>query len=72
MRTIRITTEWIQLQELLKLAGAVRSGGEAKERIQSGQALLNGQPCTARGKKLRPGDTVTFAGEQFEIAYADR
>lgn len=72
MKTIFITTEFIKLQDLLKLASAVDTGGEAKERIQGGNVTVNGEVCTMRGKKLRPGDVVEFAGQQFEIAYADR
>ena len=60
MKTMTITTEYIKLQDLLKLANAVETGGEAKECIQSGEVLVNGEVCTMRGKKIRPGDTVTF------------
>ncbi len=70
MKTITIHTEFIRLQDLLKLAGAVDTGGEAKERIQSGEASVNGQPCLQRGKKLRPGDTVAFAGQEYGVEYA--
>ncbi len=48
MKTITITTEFIKLQDLLKLAGAVETGGEAKERIQAGEAAVNGAPCPQR------------------------
>lgn len=71
MKTITITTEFIKLQDLLKLAGAVETGGEAKERIQAGEAAVNGEPCLQRGKKLRPGDVVAFDGQEYEIRYAD-
>ena len=71
MREIAITTEFIKLQDLLKLAGAVETGGEAKERIQGGEAAVNGEVCLQRGKKLRPGDTVDFAGERYGVAYVD-
>lgn len=70
MKTITITTEFIKLQDLLKLAGAVETGGEAKERIQAGEAAVNGEVCAMRGKKLRPGDVVSFDGQQYAIAYA--
>jgi ribosome-associated protein len=70
MKTITIHTEFIKLQDLLKFANAVSSGGEAKERIQGGEAAVNGQVCTMRGKKLRPGDTVSFDGETYTIDYA--
>ena len=72
MTTISITTEFIKLQDLLKLANAVASGGEAKERVQAGEALVNGQVCTMRGKKLRPGDVVTFGGREYGLTYAGR
>ena len=71
MENVTITTEFIKLQDLLKFAGLVETGGEAKERIQAGEALVNGEPCPQRGKKLRPGDTVRFAGEELAVGYAD-
>ena len=72
MKTITIHTEFIKLQDLLKLANAVGSGGEAKERIQAGEATVNGEVCTMRGKKIRPGDDVCFGGAHYTVAYADR
>jgi ribosome-associated protein len=71
MKTIVITTEFIKLQDLLKFANLVESGGEAKERIQGGEVTLNGEVCTMRGKKIRPGDVVSFAGEELTVSYAD-
>ena len=71
MRKVMITTEFIKLQDLLKFAGLVETGGEAKERIQAGEALVNGGPCLQRGKKLLPGDLVKFAGEELAVGYAD-
>ena len=71
MKTITIHTEFIKLQDLLKLANAVGSGGEAKERIQAGEVTVNGEVCTMRGKKIRPGDAVFFAGQKLTVAYAD-
>ena len=70
MTTVSITTEFIKLQDLLKLANAVETGGEAKERVQAGEALVNGEVCTMRGKKLRPGDVVTFDGREYGLTYA--
>ena len=70
MKTITIHTEFIKLQDFLKLANAVGSGGEAKERIQAGEAAVNGEVCAMRGKKLRHGDVVSFDGQQYAIAYA--
>ena len=71
MKTIPITTEYIKLQDLLKFANLVETGGEAKERIQNGEAKVNGEVCSMRGKKIRPGDHVFFAGEQMTVSYAD-
>ena len=71
MREIAITTEFIKLQDLLKFAGLVETGGEAKERVQAGEARVNGEPCLQRGKKIRPGDRVSFAGETLTVRYAD-
>ena len=71
MKKITITTEFIKLQDLLKLANLVETGGEAKERIQGGEVRVNGEVCTMRGKKIRPGDVVLFAGQELTVAYAD-
>lgn len=64
---VAIHTEYIKLQDAMKLANAVYSGGEAKERIQEGQVAVNGENCTMRGKKLRPGDQFTFQGRTYRI-----
>lgn len=71
MREITITTEFIKLQDLLKFAGLVETGGEAKERVQAGEALVNGEPCLQRGRKIRPGDRVGFNGKTLTVKYAD-
>ncbi len=60
---VQITTEFIKLDSLLKFAGAVGTGGEAKDAIQSGDVTVNGEVCTMRGKKIRPGDVVELGGE---------
>ncbi|MCR4889115.1 MAG: S4 domain-containing protein YaaA [Ruminococcus sp.] len=62
MAEISISTEFIKLDALLKFASLVGSGGEAKMLIQDGQVLVNGEVCTMRGKKIRPGDKVSIAG----------
>ncbi len=64
---LAITTEYIKLQDAMKFANIVYSGGEAKELIQQGDVLVNGEVCTMRGKKLREGDKFTFNGETFLI-----
>ena len=71
METITIHTEFIKLQDLLKFANLVSSGGEAKERIQGGEVSVNGEVCLMRGKKIRPGDDVCFQGKHYTVAYED-
>ena len=61
--TIKIHTEFIKLQDLLKFAGAVETGGDAKLIIQEGRVSVNGAPCAMRGKKLRPGDKAVIDSE---------
>ena len=57
----------IRLGQFLKLAGVVETGGEAKARIQEGEAMVNGEVETRRGRQLVPGDLVEFAGDILEI-----
>lgn len=61
--TIQITTEFIKLDSLLKFANAVATGGEAKQIVQDGLVKVNGETCTMRGKKIRPGDVVEVDGQ---------
>ena len=67
---VAITTEFIKLQDALKFANIVYSGGEAKNQIQEGYVTVNGEVCTMRGKKLRPSDKFTFEGETYVITHA--
>ena len=62
-----ISTEFIKLQDAMKYANIVYSGGEAKALIQEGEVTVNGEVCTMRGKKLRPGDKFGFNGESYLI-----
>lgn len=70
MEKITIETEYIKLDSLLKFAALVGTGGEAKYVISEGMVIVNGEVCTMRGKKLRPGDRVSFQGLDFEIVTA--
>lgn len=70
MEKITIETEYIKLDSLLKFAAVVGTGGEAKYVISEGMVSVNGEVCTMRGKKLRPGDKVSFQGLDFEIVKA--
>ena len=60
---IQIHTEFIKLQDLLKFAGAVETGGDAKLIIQESRVTVNGEVCTMRGRKMRPGDRCAIDGE---------
>lgn len=67
MKTIKIDTEYIKLDQLLKLAEIASSGGHAKILILSEEVKVNGEIITQRGKKLRPGDKVQWEGEVIQI-----
>ena len=64
---IKIETPFIRLDALLKFAGAVETGGEAKLIIQDGEVTVNGETCTMRGKKLYPGDRAELDGQVFVV-----
>ena len=66
-QTVKIQTEFIKLDALLKFAGVVETGGEAKEAIQAGQVRVNGEACTMRGKKLRPGDMAALGDVELTV-----
>ena len=60
---IKIHTEFIKLQDLMKFANVVETGGDAKLIIQEGRVTVNGETCTMRGKKMRPGDKCAIDNE---------
>lgn len=64
---IFIDTEFIKLQDLLKFAGLVETGGQAKILIQDGYVTVNREICTMRGKKIRNGDIVTLDDDTLEV-----
>lgn len=66
-REVKITTEFIKLDALLKFAGVVETGGEAKQVIQDGEVRVNGETCAMRGKKMRPGDVAELDGIRIVI-----
>lgn len=67
MKEIFIKDEFIKLDAVLKFAGVVGTGGQAKMVIQDGLVSVNGQVCTQRGKKIRNGDTVEFENFKFTV-----
>ena len=69
MKKVTIKTEFIKLQDLLKFANLVETGGMAKECVQCGEVTVNGEVCTMRGKKLYNGDKFEFDGQTYMISY---
>jgi len=67
MTGIAIKTETIRLSQFLKLANAVQDGVEAKFRVWAGEVKVNGMVEARRGRKLRPGDRIEFAGTVYEV-----
>lgn len=64
---VKIDTEYIKLDQLLKFSGLADTGGIAKEAIQNGEVLVNGEVETRRGKKIRKEDVVEFRGEKVVV-----
>jgi len=64
---IAIKTEFIKLDQLLKFSGVADIGSEAKQMVLDGIVKINGEVCTMRGKKIRPGDLVEITGEDIII-----
>ena len=67
MKEVKIHTEYIKLDDHLKYAGMLGTGGMAKAVIQDGLVTVDGEICLMRGKKLRGGETVSFNGETVKI-----
>lgn len=70
MEKIAIQTDFIKLDALLKFAALVGTGGEAKIAIAEGMVKVNGEVCTMRGKKIRPGDMVEFDRYTLQVEQA--
>lgn len=66
-RQVKIDSDFIRLDAFLKLANAVITGGHAKIVIQDGDVKVNGEVCTARGKKIRVGDEIIFDNIIYEV-----
>lgn len=67
METIHLKDEFIKLGQALKLAGLVESGVDAKFVIQDGKVMVNGNVEYQRGKKIYPGDVVSYNGKEFKV-----
>jgi ribosome-associated protein len=70
MRDIPIRGDMIRLGQLLKLAGIVGGGGDAKAFLAEESVLVNGEPDNRRGRQLHPGDVVAVAGEELRLTPA--
>lgn len=68
-REIKIETEYIKLDALLKFSALVETGGQAKQVIKDGEVEYNGEVCTMCGKKVRPGDRVRFDNIVLTVIY---
>jgi ribosome-associated protein len=66
-REVPIRGDMIRLGQLLKLAGIVGGGGEAKDFLAAERVLVNGEPDNRRGRQLHPGDVVSVAGEELRL-----
>lgn len=64
---VEIYSEYIKLQDAMKFASIVATGGEAKQLILDENVTVNGEICTMRGKKLYPGDRFSFDGTDYLI-----
>lgn len=67
MEIIHLRDDFIKLGQILKLTGLVESGVEAKNEIQEGRVSVNGAVEYQRGKKLYPGDVVSYGGKEFKV-----
>lgn len=67
MEIIKLRDEFIKLGQVLKAAGLVESGVDAKEVIVQGLVVVNGEIETRRGRKLYDGDEVEFDGDKISI-----
>ena len=63
----KITTEYITLQQFMKLSGIVSTGGEAKLKIKEMDIVVNGEKENRRGRKLDPGDKVKIEGKTYVV-----
>lgn len=67
MQTVKIDTEFIKLDALLKFTGIAETGGDAKLMVQDGEVAVNGEICTQRGRKIRAGDVISVGDLQFTV-----
>lgn len=69
MEEIVIDTTFIKLDQLVKFAGFAETGAKAKILIDLGELNVNGEYCTKRGKKIKPGDIIEYKNVKYKIVY---
>lgn len=67
MESLKIKTDYITLQQLLKIEDIISSGGEAKYFLANNEVYVNGELENRRGRKLYPNDIVKVSGKEFKI-----
>lgn len=70
VREVEVREDGIRLGQLLKLAGLVESGADAKAVLESGEVTVGGRPETRRGRQLRDGDVVALGGQRVRVRVA--
>ncbi|MGN1423413.1 MAG: RNA-binding S4 domain-containing protein [Oscillospiraceae bacterium] len=68
MEEIKIVTPFIKLDQLVKFAGLAETGARARILIDLGEFNVNGECCTKRGKKIKPGDVIEYKGKKYKVA----
>ncbi len=70
VRDIAIADDMIRLGQLLKLAGVIESGADAKAALEAGHVRVNNQVENRRGRQLAPGDVVAWRGRRLRVVKA--
>lgn len=71
MEEIKILTPFIKLDQLVKFADLAETGARAKILIDLGEFNVNGDYCTKRGKKIKPGDIIEFKNKKYKVVYEE-
>jgi ribosome-associated protein len=66
---VPIRDDSIRLGQLLKLAGVVDDGGMARVVIENGEVTVDGAVEMRRGAQVRPGQSVTYAGDVLTVVH---
>lgn len=69
---IVITTPSIKLDQLVKFAGFAETGARAKILVDLGEFNVNGDCCTKRGKKIKPGDIIEYKNKKYKVIFDEQ